>query len=221
MKAFLISTFFVLYSLLCCSQQIGFSGGYCQNHFHDFHKDEGHLMTDYEEGSGYSFNINLDNVHLDTLLFRFSFNFTKYDGSIMTTDGGLGGSSTTNADVEKYALGLSIFPINIKIFKELRLNFGGEFSYLVNSKVHGTKSAWNMASGGNNIDLEDGSVDIFKEFNFGIISRLGYNIKLLKYWYIVPEYNFYLGLTNEFDNIESNVSSFRHYFMLGVVNRNK
>ncbi len=178
-------------------------------------------MTDYETGSGYSFNINLDNVYLDTFLFKFSLNFTKYDGGIMTTDGGLGGNSTTKADVEKHVLGISIFPINIKIFKELRLNFGGEFSYLINSDVTGTKSSWNMASGGKNIDLADESVDIFKEFNFGIISRIGYNFKVFKLWYLVPEYNFYLGLTNDFDNIESNVSSIRHYFMLGVVNRIK
>ena len=221
MKTFLISILFVLYPLLSSGQQIGLSGGYCQNHFHDFRKDEGHMITDYEEGPGYSFNINLDNVYLDTFLIRFSLNFTKYLGSIRTTDGGLGGGSTTKAAVEKYALGLSIFPINIKIYKELRLNFGGEFSYLVNSKVNGTQSSWNISSGGNNVDLDDGSVDIFKEFNFGILSRLGYNIKLFKHWFLIPEYNFYLGLTNEFDDIESNVYSFRHYFMLGVANRIK
>jgi hypothetical protein len=139
----------------------------------------------------------------------------------MTSDGGLGGSSTTNAEVEKYALGLSIFPINIRILKELRLNFGGEFSYLINSDVIGTKSSWNMSSGGKKVDLADGSVDIFKEFNFGIISRLEYNYKVYNHWYLTPEYNFYLGFTNEFDNIESNVYSFRHYFMLGIVNRIK
>ena len=75
--------------------------------------------------------------------------------------------------------------------------------------------------GGDNINLDNDSVDICKEFNFGILSRLGYSIKLHDQWYVVPEYNFYWGLTNEFANIETGVKSFRHYLMLGVVKRFK
>lgn len=192
------------------------------NHFFDLQKEDSpHTATEYENGSGYRFNIILDNIYLDTLLFRFSLNFTKYDGSFKARDGGLGGSGTIKADVDKCVLGLTIFPINIKVFKELRINIGGEFSYLINSEITGSKSSWNMASGGNYSDLASDSVDIINEFNFGILHRIGYNFKVYKQWYLVPEYNFYLGLTREFDDIGPNVYAFRHYFMVGVVNRIK
>ncbi|MBK7971732.1 MAG: hypothetical protein IPK08_23875 [Bacteroidetes bacterium] len=54
--------------------------------------------------------------------------------------GSQGGSSTTKAEIEKSVLGISLFPINIRIFKELKLSVGGELSYLVGSEVTGGKS---------------------------------------------------------------------------------
>jgi len=219
MKAFFILFFLSFSFITSLGQQLGISGGYCTNYFYDFNNDESTIRTEYEEGSGSHININLDNVYLDTFLFRFSLNFTKYYGSIKTVDGGRTGTSSTTADVEKYILGLAIFPINIKILNELKINIGGEFNYLLNSNVTGTKSSWSIVSNGKKINLADGTVDILKEFNFGITSRIGYAVKLKNSWSIVPEYNFYLGLTNEFENIESNVKSFRHYFMIGFINR--
>ena len=222
MKILFILPLLLIITIQLHSQEIGISGGYCMNHFFDLQKEDSpHIATEYENGSGYRFNIILDKIYLDTLLFRFSLNFTKYDGSFMAREGGLGGSSTTEAYINKYLLGLAIYPINIKIFKELRINIGGEFSYLVKSDIKGSRSSWNMSSGSNYIDLESDSIDIFKEFHFGIVNRIGYNFKLFKQWYLVPEYNFYLGLTREFDDIDPRVFAYRHFFMLGIISRLK
>ena len=222
MKIVFILPLLLITTIQLYSQDIGISGGYCMNHFFDLNKDVSpDYSTEYENGSGYRCNIILDNIYLDTLLFRFSLNFTKYDGSFRQRDGGLAGSSTTKAYINKYLLGLTIYPINIKIFNDLRINIGGEFSYLVKSDIKGSISSWNMSSGSNYIDLENDSIDIIKEFHFGIVSRIGYNFKLYKEWYLVPEYNFYLGLSKEFDNIDSGVFAFRNFFMLGVITRLK
>lgn len=221
MKFILNIIFLCTFYFTAYSQQLGIAGGYCINNFYDFHKDEGHFKSNYSQGSGYAFNINLDEVLLDTFIFRFALNFARYDGSIYIRDGGLGGFTTENAYVEKYVVGLTTFPINIKIFKEFKINIGGDFNYLVYSNITGTRISYSANGGGNTIDFKNKSPDILKEYNFGILGRLSYNIRFYKKWYLVPEYNYYWGLTNEFVNFNAKVKSKRNYFMIGVINRIK
>ncbi|MBK7231171.1 MAG: hypothetical protein IPH93_02560 [Saprospiraceae bacterium] len=125
MKKFIFFSFFILILSGTFAQHIGFSGAYCANHYYDYKKNNGHFITEYKNGSGYSLNINLDSILISKDLFRFSFHFSKYDGSIMTRDGGLAGAVSTKANITKYILGLTIFPIHIKVWKELKINIGG------------------------------------------------------------------------------------------------
>jgi len=218
-KTFIFFSFLILNISTIFGQNIGFSGAYCANHYYDFKKNDGHFITEYKNGSGYSLNINLDSIILGKDQFRFSLHFLKYDGSIMTRDGGLAGGVSTKADITKYILGLTIFPININVWKELVINMGGDLNYLIYTNASGIKTEWGLGNPTKIENLEDRTIDIYNEFNLGIVTRIGYNIKVYKHWYLVPEYNFYFGLTNEFNKVEANVKSVRQYFTLGLMNR--
>lgn len=219
MKAFLLSCVFSLKLLMASGQQIGFSGGYCTNQFYNFIEEGGHTLALYQDGTGYRFNINLDNIRLDTIALRVSVHFEKFTGALMTSDGGQGGSSTTKAEIEKSVIGISLFPINIRIFKELKLSLGGELSYVVGSEVTGSRTITSITAPWSYSNLHDNQADFFKTFTFGIIGRVAYNFKLYQNYYLVPEYNFYLGLTREFDDTEIYTYSRRHLYMLGIAKR--
>jgi len=219
MKAFLLSCVFSLKLLLASGQQVGFSGGYFTNQFYNFIEEGGHTSALYQDGTGYRFNINLDNIRLDTIALRVSIHFEKFTGALMTSDGGQGGSSTTKAEIEKSVLGISLFPINIRIFKELKLSVGGELSYLVGSEVTGSKKITSISAPGSYTNLHDNQTAFFKAFTFGVIGRVAYNVKLYQNYYLVPEYNFYLGLTREFEDTEIYTYSYRNLFMLGIAKR--
>lgn len=110
-----------------CQSKIEIYGGNSINAFHDYMSDEGHFQSYYDAGlSGYSAGIAIDNVQVDWLKMRFIFQFDKYDGKLVVTDGGLGGSYTTNASINKSVLSLGMFPINLKILSKLDFNLGFE-----------------------------------------------------------------------------------------------
>jgi hypothetical protein len=221
MQLLFILSFLVLNTFTCIAQHFGYSGGYCLNHFYDLNERSPHSSSEYKSGSGYRFSISLDDIYLDTLLNRFSLNYSKCHGSFSVTEGGQGGSTTIKGDVDQYFLGFTFLPFNLKVSKKLRISLGGEFNYLVKSDIDGSRSSWNFATGHYYSDLKNDSTDIFRKFNFGIIGRIGYDIKLTKQWYLIPEYNLYLGVAGEFNYQGPSVCSLRHYFMLGFVHRFK
>ncbi len=219
MKAFLLSSVFSLKLLLVSGQQIGFSGGYCTNQFYNFIEEGGHTSALYQDGTGYRFNINIDNIGLDSIPIRISVHYENFTGGLTTSDGGMGGGSTTRAEIEKSSLGLSLFPINIRIFKELKLSVGGELSYLVGSEVTGSRKITSISAPGSYTNLHDNQTAFFKAFTFGVIGRVAYNFKIYQNYYLVPEYNYYLGLTREFEDTEIYTYSYRHLYMIGIAKR--
>lgn len=198
-------------------QNLEFSGGINYNRFFSTEKDGGHLRTKHYDDYGYSIGIGIEDIKLDSLLFRFTLKLDNYKGKFHLINGGLGGESTTDAFVDKYTISLGIYPLNFKIFKNLKISFGGELNYLIKESETGYKSSWQMGQPDTYILLKDGTIEKNNKFNFGLICRIGYNIQLKNNWFIVPQYVFYRGLTEEFKDIEVQTKSLRHYFEIGII----
>ncbi|MBK7810372.1 MAG: hypothetical protein IPI50_03875 [Saprospiraceae bacterium] len=219
LKTLIFLSIYILNYSSIFSQQIGISAAFCTNQYFDLKKDDGHFLTQYKMGDGFGIQLNLENSNINAHPLSVSFNLTKYDGQIMTRDGGRAGSNNTRADVTKYIVGLSIFLINVKMLDELELNFGVNFNYLLFYNMAGEQLFQLGGRPDRKYNLAERTVDILQEFNIGLQSRIGYNIRVYKNWYLVPEYNFYLGMTNEFNHIESFVKSYRQFFLLGLMKR--
>jgi hypothetical protein len=220
--------FFSLFSVSLSSakgQQLGFSGGYCYNDLYNSN-DYSQTSLEYEDGNGYSLSLNLDNIKLvdkmwaDTFRFSFALNFSYYDGSIQSSSIGGAGGHFIEGDFEKSVLGLRIYLLNFRFLKEFNLGVGLESNYMISSSTTGTEMSWLMGSG-TSYNLEDLSSKIFSDFQMGLVGRMSYNFPVRNNWYVVPEYNFYLGFCGEYDHFDKQVHSIRHYFMLGVAYRFK
>lgn len=218
MKRFVISFTLTLLAWSIFGQRLGLSVGYCNNHFYDLENDDFHYYSRYVDGSGYTIGLNLDSVLLKRTILRLELYFHKNSGSIFTRGGGLGAGSMTMADVKKYCISLAMFPVHIKIVKNIKVNLGGEFNYLIKYNLTGTQSYWGPGSR-QPVDLSEENLNLLNDVNFGLISRIEFTIKLKNQWYLIPEYRFYLGFSNEFKNVVFNVKSIRHGLSVGITNR--
>ena len=204
----------------CISSLIGqsleFFGGTSINTFYDFQKNDGHFNSNYEPGWGYTLGIAFDYKGLPELYpLRFVLRFDHYSGKLYTRNGGLGGSSSTNANIEKSCIDFGIYPVIIKINKNLKINIGGEFSFLISEKKSGNRF-WHVGPDYGENNLEDEPENLSSDFNFGIVVLITYRTKISEGWYIVPQYQFYWGLTNEFTHIQADTKSIRNYLLIGI-----
>lgn len=213
-KLFIILISFSSLSLF--SQNIEIIGGLNKNSFYDFNKNEGHFTSTYSSGFGYSARIAIENIKADWLTLRFTLSYEKYSGEIEASDGGLGGGFTTVAEIDKSIISLGIFPLNFKIKNKIDLNFGMEISRLINENFEGTNSGWIMEQPDWSYDLNNK----YERFNsltyFGLRGRVAYDFNLSNTFVISPQYSYYLGLSNEFDEFPKATKSMRHYFCIGI-----
>ncbi len=205
-------------------QQIGFFTGYCTNEFYDIAEENPHFKSSYKKGNGGSAGIKIerfrivDKLRSDTFHLSVALRFTTYDGEMEIYGSGLGSGATVGLQSTKYLLGIELMPINKKIYKELMISIGVELSFLIAHKQHGYQKRWAM----NTISIYEKIDDNNKanqSGNFGIIFNVQYNLKIGNRIYLTPSYNFYLGLTNEFENLGATIRSNRHNFNLGIAKR--
>ncbi|MBN2779330.1 MAG: hypothetical protein JXR36_16995, partial [Bacteroidales bacterium] len=115
--------------------------------------------------------------------------------------------------------GLSIndLPFFLLFYKSVHLVLcPSEVSTLIHEKFYGTYSGWALGQPSWNVDLHEKYNRFSKNVYFGISSRLAYDIKLGKSIVISPQYQFYFGLTNEFQEFPYITKSMRHCFCIGI-----
>ncbi len=203
-----------IFSLNLNAQCIEFSGGVNRNSFYDYQKNEGHFKAIYTSDFGYSIGVGVNDILQKSIPLKFGIRLDNYKGKFYTTDGGLGGASTTEANVEKNTIGIELYPLNIKIFNKIRLNFGVEFSVLLNETTTGYKSSWKMFEP--SIILDVNMTNIHKNYYYGFCGQLSYEFNIIQNWYLSPQYRFYWGLSEEFVNVEARILSYRHNFEMVI-----
>lgn len=212
----LILSFLLLFELSASAQNIELIAGINQNEFFDFNKDEGHFKSSYKADRGYTLRIGIEEVKVDWLIMRFTLSYDKYGGELTASDGGLGGRYTTSARVNKSIISLGLFPVNIRIIDRIDLNFGLEFSGLVDENFEGIRSGWMMGSAYWSEELNDSYKDFSAKTYFGLRGRIAYDLKLTERLMISPQISTYFGLSREFDEFPEATKSMRHSISLGI-----
>lgn len=197
-------------------QNIEFYGGVNNNVFHDNLQDVGHFQSTYKSGSGYSFGIAIDNIKIDSTIFRFTLQFDKYKGSIDVSDGGLAGGVMTKAEIDKSIISLGLFPINLQILKRIDLNFGFEVSRLISESYKGTNSGWSMKQHSWSYNLQERYNRFSTLIYFGLCVRLAYDLHIKESIIISPQYLFYYGISNEFIEFPEGTKSMRNFLGIGI-----
>lgn len=212
----LFTTFIIFCSFSVFSQNVELIGGMNKNKFFDYEKDEGHFNSSYDSQYGYSIQIAIENIRIDTLKWRFTLGYEKYGGSINVRDGGLGGGVTTNAEIEKSIISVGVFPLNFRIIDRIDINVGFEVGALINENIAGTTSGWSMGTNGYSYDLSDEHKRYNAKAYFGLRGRVAYDFKVSEKMAISPQYSYYFELTKEFDEFPEFSKSMRHFIGIGV-----
>ncbi|PKP24074.1 MAG: hypothetical protein CVU06_05385 [Bacteroidetes bacterium HGW-Bacteroidetes-22] len=210
----------IVIALLCnvaaFSQNVEVTGGLNSNNFFDFQKNDGHYTSSYNSDYGYVIRVGIDNIKAGWMAFRFTLSYDKYSGELTASDGGLGSGYTTNAKIDKSVISLGVFPLNFRIIDRIGLNFGFELSGLVSENINGTSSGWSAGTQHWSYDLNDKYDRYSSKFYFGLCGRIAYDFKISDKLIISPQYSYYLGLSDEFDEFPESTKAMRHYFCLGL-----
>jgi len=212
----IISILIAISCLPVFGQNIELFGGLNTNNFHDYKENEGHYQSSYHSGSGYSFGLAIDSLKVDWMTLRLTLKFDKYSGDLTASDGGLAGSSTTTAEINKSLISLGVFPLNFRIFKRIDLNIGFEISKLISESYKGSSNGWNMGEPNWSYDLQEKYNKYSSSINFGLSTRLAYNLQINESIIISPQYTFYFGLSNEFIEFPEATKSIRHFIGIGI-----
>ncbi len=215
----------ILLSKAILAQRLELFGGLNTNDFHCSASGSSQSLASSSIGTGYGFGVGTDFKLLDTILLGLVLKLDHYKGGFLVQDGGHGRYSSTDAKVTKTVFSIGAYPLNVMILKRIRLSAGMEVNFLIQEKITGERehngfisvpSGWGWGSSKEVIDEEYASQ--MKVTNCkGLITRISYDLKIANKLFIVPQYQFFYGLNNEFVNIETNrIRALRHNFYLGI-----
>jgi|WetSurSiteA1Bulk_404760.scaffolds.fasta_scaffold25536_3 hypothetical protein len=216
----MLTIIFITFNLTLYSQKIEIFGGVNKNIFHDYNKDF-HITSLYNSELGYTAGFGIDSIKIDWLTVRFSMQFDKYGGNLEANYHGLGGGNTTVAEIDKWIISLGIFPLNFRLFHKIELNFGLEISRLINETYKGKASGWQIGQDNWSYDLQDKYDQFSSKMYFGIKGRIAYDFNLSQSMIISPQYSYYFGLSNEFQEFPEYIKSMRHYLCIGIIKKIK
>jgi hypothetical protein len=198
------------------SQNVEIYSGINKNVFYDNIHNDPYYHTSYNSNYGYCVGFGVDNVKMFIFKLRFTLHLEKYDGNITARFQAMGGAITTEASVEKYTFSLGFYPINIRIHHNININLGFEGSKLLYEKYNGTLSGWIYKQSSWSHDLHDEFDHFSKSIYIGAKGRIAYDIYLSKTIILTPQYAFYYGITNEFQQVPTETKSYRHYLCIGI-----
>jgi hypothetical protein len=153
---------------------------------------------------GYPVNssVRYDHYHVDL-----------YTGSDYT---GLGGGSSTRADISRSVIGLALYPLNISFREKLHFSVGPEVGFKIHSKTDGKKAYWMMGQKGHTYHIENDSMKINKEFFAGISGSAAYFFPVNERIKISTHLRIYYGITDEFKNLQSQLRMIRFSLEAGI-----
>ncbi len=220
MKKLLIGLF-LLSSLSLFSQNIELIGGVNKNVFFNFPRNQGNFSSSYNADYGFSVRIGVDNIKNRRMSLRFTLGYDKYGGELTAIEGGLGGSHTTEAKINKSIISLGLFPLNFRIINKIDLNIGVELARLIYEQYSGTTSGFHMGHDSWSYNSWSYNLaDKYDHFNaktyVGIVARIAYDFNISDKWAISPQYSYYLGLSDEFKEFPETTKSMRHNFCIGI-----
>jgi hypothetical protein len=190
---------------------------------HQTNKDDFHYNSSYDPKLGFCAGISADSIRLGWFKLRFTLQFDQLNTDLKASYELLGGGKTTKATVDKSMITLGFFPVNFQFFHHFAVNLGVDVSGLIHENFRGTTSGYQSGNPGWNWskDLKDASDHFSARINLGICGRIAYDFRISNVLSVSPQYQFYYGLTPEFDAFPDKTTSMQHYFCIGIKKKMK
>lgn len=198
-----------------CAQSVEFTSALSLNSFYNKVESPRQSST-YSAQPGPFLGFTFSSKKSKFTNWRIFVGFENYGGMISVYDGGNGGGTRVEAKVNRSALLLGFYPLNIHLWNNLTAHLGFEASKIVYDGFEGTSTTFLLFNGSTTVtDLKE-LHSTFNNDSFGACLGLSYTIKFRQHIYIVPQYTFYNGLTYDFSRTPIGVKSRRHRIGIGI-----
>lgn len=218
MKLILINLLLILFPILLIGQEFTVFGGLNKNRYFNREREErSHLLT-LSGGQDFYVGMNISEVNFSGAKIDFAFSFERYSGSIYALGGGKMANTTTDIEISKQVINLSVYPINVRLLKKrLKLNFGAEASLLFWDQLEGAMTYSTVSPPETRVtEIDDHSDDIINPFSVRLLAGIQYKIAINDRLYLKPRYEISYGITNELAVINAKVSPCIQRFLFGV-----
>lgn len=200
---------------ICQSQHVEFISGVSLNSFYN-KVESPRQNSSYVNQHGPFLAVAFEGKKTSITNWRITIGFENYGGSISAYDGGNGGGTRVEADINRSSLLVGLYPLNLRLWNKIRINLGMELAKVVYDGFEGTSKTSVVFSGTNTItDLHDLHTT-FNQDSFGVGVGMNYDIQLSNQLFIVPHYTFYQGITGEFKNTPTEPKSRRHRVCIAI-----
>ncbi|HAQ37548.1 MAG TPA: hypothetical protein DCQ58_03480, partial [Saprospirales bacterium] len=137
-KCLVLIPFALLLSLSAYGQSIEISGGPNLNTYVDLNLGENYNdHSTNQPGIGGSFAVSYLLNENDHLPMRFSLMIDHYSGKLNSTTASRCCSLSLNAEIRKTTIGFAYYPLNLRFFNRIWLNFGGVLNVHLYDKTTG------------------------------------------------------------------------------------
>lgn len=204
--------FIVALSSYSHAQQFEIFGGINSNHLFDSNEN-----STFQSGKGYTIGFSFDNPNMNGIASRLTVSYNTVQGSASTVQSlGTDGTTFTKAEIEKNSISVALYPFTF-IVQKVFFSFGLQGNLHLSNSTLGEVGS-NGLSGSTTMELSDATEPQFhKDFGFGVTMRVHYNFLLNNGLSIIPQYNLYYGIGEEYSTLESEkIKVWQQVFAIGI-----
>lgn len=214
----------LILSLLLSSaigQSLELSGGVSHNDFFETRQffEPSPTRTNYEGGLGHAARIGIkfDLPKLNSpvpLSIKFNLGYSTYNARYRLALLTFPSIVFKTADVQKSTINLGFYPINVLLMDKLQISLGGELNVKIKGNIQDELShisSFRCTTG--SLCIEDLT---HRNVTFRVNSQISYLIPLSPMLALVPQYQFSMGLLEEFDGNSVNTKTMHNTFWIGL-----
>ena len=203
------------------AQQIEIFGGINSNHLFDsIDEDSSPYSSILESGKGYTIGFSFDNPNMNGYASRITVSYNKIKGRAITTfsdSGVIPSGSYTDAIIDKSSINLAVYPFTF-IVQHIYFSFGLQGNILLSNTTTGEYGSTGINGSEAIGDISEATEPTFhKDFGYGVAMRAHYNIMLNNGLSIIPQYNLYYGIGEEYATAESDkIKAWQQVLAIGI-----
>ncbi len=198
-------------SIHLSAQQIELFGGINSNHIFDSNDN-----SEFKSGKGYTVGFSFDNPNMNGIASRITVSYSKVKGNVNTIKNiSPGIMQSTNVALEKNSINLGIYPFTF-IIQNVYVSFGLQGNFTMSNNSAGmfeTNEPGYLLYGEVNLDASE----FHKDISYGATVRVHYNFMLNNGLSIIPQYDLYYGIGEEYTTPESDkIKSWQQLLAIGI-----
>lgn len=211
----------LLIVLIITNQQVNaqnaeISTGINYHSFFDLQEQNPHFQSQYESQFGPTISLGISKIKYEFLTLAFNVDYSSYGGTLSVTDGGLGGSFSTEGSITKSRFGVTLYPLCLSLPKKIEFRLGINTSFLLDEEFEGVRSGWLMGSPEWSLPFSNDDTEWSSKTTWEARGMLQYPIRINDEWSIIAEYRFCLGLSSEFSTFTGETRSMKHELLFGL-----